>query len=147
MVVVTYGPPSTTRLPFAFACRTTSLRDSFCTNIAVANTMSAHSISEAFNFWTFKSTSLRSHDCGSKADTVSSPSGGNAQRFPSNGSACRKLQYVSGNSGLTNKTFIFLRLRLSSKHDPQNQSSRARAADIYQSSLSLCKDVMANGPT
>src|SRR5437879_11781344 len=35
-----------------------------------------------------------------------SPKGGNAHRFPSNGSAWRKLQYVSGNSGLTNKTFM-----------------------------------------
>src|SRR5205823_11398003 len=108
MVVVTYGPPSTTRLPSAFARRTTSLRESFCTSIAVANTISAHSISEDFNFCTLRSTSLRSHDCGSKAETVSSPNGGNAQRFPSNGNACRKLQYVSGNSGLISKTFISL---------------------------------------
>src|SRR5438552_3123460 len=135
MVVVTYGPPSTTRLPRVFARRTISLRDSFCTSIAVANTISAHSISEDFNRCTFRSTSLRSHDSGSSAETVSSPRGGNAQRFPSNGSACRKLQYVSGNSGLTNKTFIFLQPCLSSKHDPQNQSSRARAADITNREL------------
>src|SRR5437870_4744438 len=80
--------------------------ESFCTSIAVANIMSAHSMSEDFNDRTFRSTNRRSHDFGSNADTVNKPSGGKAQRFPSNGSAWRKLQYVSGNSGFTNRIFI-----------------------------------------
>src|SRR4030095_4669374 len=108
MVLVTYGPPRTTRLPRALALFTTSLSDSFCTNIAVAKTMSAQSISDVFNCSTLRSTSRRSQDCGSNEETVNNPSGGNAQRLPSNGSACRKLQYVSGNSGLTRRTFIFV---------------------------------------
>src|SRR6266567_7577551 len=135
MVVVTYGPPSTTRLPSAFALRTTSRRDSFCTSMAVANTMSAHSMSEDFNACTFKSISFRSHDSGSSADTVNSPNGGNAQRFPSKGNACRKLQYVSGNSGLTNKTFIFLRLSSFSKPCLKNQSRRSGAGDTIEREL------------
>src|SRR2546429_9047369 len=68
--------------------------------------MSAHSISDDCNLRTLRSTSRRSQQGGSNAETVMSPNGGNAQRFPSNGSAWRKLQYVSGNSGLINKTFI-----------------------------------------
>src|SRR5262249_6165958 len=79
---------------------------SFCTSMAVAKTMSAHSMSELESLRTFKSIRRRSHDSGSNAETVSRPSGGKAQRFPSNGNACRKLQYVSGNSGLIIKTFI-----------------------------------------
>src|SRR5207237_5158697 len=39
-------------------------------------------------------------------ETVRSTGCGKAERCTSNGSACRKLQYVSGNSGLINKTFI-----------------------------------------
>jgi len=68
--------------------------------------MSAHWMSEVFNFRTFKSTKRRSHDRGSKDETVIKPSGGKAHLFPSNGKAWRKLQYVSGNSGFTNRTFI-----------------------------------------
>src|SRR5580765_1320075 len=67
--------------------------------------MSAHSMSDSFSDSMFRSTSRLSQDGGNNADTVSRPSGGNAQRLPSNGNACRKLQYVSGNSGLINKTF------------------------------------------
>ena len=96
------------RLPRALLSRTTSFNDSFCTSIAVTNTMSAHSISDGFSFSIFRSINLRSHESGSKADTVNKPSGGNAHRLPSNGRACLKLQYVSGNSGLTNKTFTRL---------------------------------------
>src|SRR5215213_1148075 len=69
-------------------------------------TMSAHSICESFSRSTFKSISRRSQCRGNRLETVSKPNGGNTQRFPSNGSACRKLQYVSGNSGLTSKIFI-----------------------------------------
>src|SRR5262249_8351593 len=72
----------------------------------VMKTMSAHSIWESFNRSMFKSTSRRSQERGSRPETVNSPSGGNTQRLPSNGSAYRKLQYVSGNSGLTNKILI-----------------------------------------
>src|ERR1041385_5576721 len=76
--------------------------------MAVANTISAHSISDCFSRCTLRSTRRFSHDGGNNADTVNRPSGGNAQRLPSKGSAWRKLQYVSGNSGLTNKTFTTL---------------------------------------
>src|SRR2546425_11863555 len=96
----------TTRFPSALHRRTTYFNESFCTNIAVAITMSAHSISDDCNLRTLRSTSRRSQEGGSSAETVRSPNGGNAHRFPSNGSAWRKLQYVSGNSGLTNKTFM-----------------------------------------
>src|SRR5712692_3814218 len=68
--------------------------------------MSAHSISEDLSRRTLRSTRRRSQASGSNADTVNKPSGGNAHRLPSKGSAWRKLQYVSGNSGLTSKTFI-----------------------------------------
>src|SRR5687768_16046798 len=106
-----YGPPITTRLPRAFARRTTSLNESSCTSIAVAITMSAHSISDVRSFSILRSTNRRSHDAGNKAETVNRPKGGKAHRLPSKGSAWRKLQYVSGNSGLTSRTFIvFLQL-------------------------------------
>src|SRR5688572_32447545 len=85
---------------------TTCLSESFCTSIAVANTMSAHSMSAVFSDSTFKSISRRSQSGGSNAETVNNPNGGNAHRLPSNGNACRKLQYVSGNSGLINRIFI-----------------------------------------
>src|SRR5688500_8282674 len=74
--------------------------------MAVANTMSAHSISEFLSDRTFMSTIRFSQVDGSKADTVMSPSGGKALLLPSNGKACRKLQYVSGNSGFSSNTFI-----------------------------------------
>src|SRR6185503_12199405 len=69
-------------------------------------TMSAHSIWESFSRSMFMSTSLRSQERGNRPETVSRPSGGNTERLPSNGSAYRKLQYVSGNSGLTSKIFM-----------------------------------------
>src|SRR6185369_9104463 len=69
-------------------------------------TISAHSIWESFSRSIFKSTNRRSQDCGNNPETVSNPSGGNTERLPSNGSAYRKLQYVSGNSGLTSNIFI-----------------------------------------
>src|SRR6267142_4604066 len=103
MVLVTYGPPSTTRLPSFLQRLTTRCSDSFCANMPVAKIISAHSMSDVFNLPTFKSTRRRSHDFGSKAETVNNPSGGKAHRLPSNGSAWRKLQYVSGNSGFTNR--------------------------------------------
>ena len=90
-MVVTYGPPRTTRLP-ALCILDNFLSDSFCTSIAVAKTMSAHSISDVFNCSTLRSTNRRSQESGSNAETVNNPSGGNAQRLPSNGNACRKLQ-------------------------------------------------------
>src|SRR5574341_378360 len=68
--------------------------------------MSAHSMSEVLSRSTLRSTNRSSPEGGSQAETVSNPSGGKAQRLPSNGSAWRKLQYVSGNSGLTSRTFI-----------------------------------------
>src|SRR5688572_28966939 len=68
--------------------------------------MSAHSMSDISSDSTFRSTSLRSQLAGSNAETVNRPSGGKAHRLPSKGSAYRKLQYVSGNSGLISKTFI-----------------------------------------
>src|ERR1043165_10122369 len=108
MVLVTYGPPRTTHFPRAFASFTTSRRDSFCTSIAVAKTIYAHSRSDVFSCCTLRSTNRLSHVDGSRAETVKSPSGGNAQRFPSKGNAWRKLQYVSGNSGLTRRIFILL---------------------------------------
>src|SRR2546430_16883063 len=104
MVVVTYGPPRTTHLSMALHCRTTAWTDSFCTNMPVTNTTSAHSMSEDFNGRTFKSTKRLCQDLGSNAETVKSPSGGNAHRFLSKGSAWRKLQYVSGNSGFIKRT-------------------------------------------
>src|SRR4051812_48468375 len=67
--------------------------------------MSAQSMSAVVSLRTFRSTSWRSHESGSKAETVSKPNGGKAQRLPSNGNAWRKLQYVSGNSGLIKRTF------------------------------------------
>src|SRR5687768_5489154 len=72
----------------------------------VIKTISAQSICESFNGSISRSTSRRSQSRGNKPDTVISPSGGKSERFPSNGNACRKLQYVSGNSGLTSNTFI-----------------------------------------
>src|SRR4030095_8624995 len=84
----------------------TRFKESFCTSIAVAITISAHSISDERNLRTFRSISRLSHDFGSNEETVNSPSGGRADRLPSNGKAWRKLQYVSGNSGLSNRTFI-----------------------------------------
>src|SRR5882762_9663618 len=105
-VVDTYGPPTTTRFPLALHSRRTCFKESFCTNIAVAITISAHSISDDRSLRTFKSTRRRSQARGNRAETVKSPSGGNAHRLPSKGSAWRKLQYVSGNSGLINRTFI-----------------------------------------
>jgi hypothetical protein len=66
--------------------------DSRCTIIALAKTTSAHSMSESLSRLTFKSTSRRSHAGGSIAETVRRPSGGKADRLPSNVSACRKLQ-------------------------------------------------------
>src|ERR1041385_4488243 len=71
--------------------------------------MSAHSIWESFSGSTFRSIRRRSQARGNKLETVNKPRGGNAHRLPSNGSACRKLQYVSGNSGLINKTLITTR--------------------------------------
>src|ERR1044072_4675323 len=68
--------------------------------------MSAHSIWESFSGSTFRSIRRRSQARGNKLETVNKPRGGNKHLLPSNGSACRKLQYVSGNSGLTNKIFI-----------------------------------------
>src|SRR5215208_7272453 len=68
--------------------------------------MSAHSICESFSGSTFRSIMRRSQSRGSRLETVIKPNGGNTHCFPSNGSACRKLQYVSGNSGLTSKIFI-----------------------------------------
>src|SRR6185503_667484 len=68
--------------------------------------MSAHSMSDGRSFSILRSTRRRSQDAGNKADTVNRPKGGKAHRLPSNGSAWRKLQYVSGNSGLTSRTFI-----------------------------------------
>src|SRR5215211_5355826 len=65
--------------------------------------MSAHSICESFSCSTSRSIRRRSQSRGNRLETVNKPSGGNTERFPSNGSACRKLQYVSGNFGLTNK--------------------------------------------
>src|SRR5687767_4229886 len=105
-VVVTYGPPSTTLLPSALHFLTTSCSESFCTSMPVTKTMSAHSISESFIDLTLRSTNRRSQDFGNREETVSRPSGGKAQLFRSKGSACRKLQYVSGNSGFTMSTFI-----------------------------------------
>src|SRR5207253_5810364 len=89
--------------------------------------MSAHSMSEDFNDRTFRSTNRRSHDFGSNADTVNKPSGGKAQRFPSNGSAWRKLQYVSGNSGFTNRTFIASSLSSTSLQDRPKSVKRRKA--------------------
>src|SRR5262249_317274 len=54
---------------------------------------------------TFRSMRRRSQERGSIDDTVNRPRGGNADRLPSNQSACRKLQYASGNSGYTSRTF------------------------------------------
>src|SRR5205807_6090879 len=96
----------TTRLPFALHLATTWRNESFCTSIAVQKTMSAHSMSDDFRRQTFKSISRRSHARGSKAETVSRPSGGKAERLPSQGSACRKLQYVSRYAGLISRIFI-----------------------------------------
>src|SRR5437763_810769 len=79
--------------------------------MAVAKTMSAQSMSALVRLRTFKSTSRRSHESGNNAETVSKPNGGKAQRLPSKGNAWRKLQYVSGNSGLINKTFTIPLLR------------------------------------
>jgi len=78
MVVVTYGPPTTTRLPRALHLSTMRRKESFCTSIALAKTMSAHSISDVFNECTFKSTSRRFQDRGSSPETVKRPSGGKA---------------------------------------------------------------------
>src|SRR5207249_7518089 len=102
--------------------RTISFRESFCTNMAVAMTMSAHSMSACFNFSMLRSTNRRSHDSGSSAETVNNPSGGNAQRFPSKGNACRKLQYVSGNSGLTSNTLTTFLLILTNIKDRKHGS-------------------------
>src|SRR5678809_1227847 len=72
----------------------------------VMKTMSAHSICESFSRSIFKSTRRRSQSRGNRLETVNRLRGGNTLRLPSKGSAYRKLQYVSGNSGLTNKTRI-----------------------------------------
>src|SRR5437016_10715802 len=129
----------TTRFPRALHLRTTCFNESFCTSIAVAITMSAHSISDACKLRTLRSTSRRSQEGGSNAETVSSPSGGNAHRFPSNGSAWRKLQYVSGNSGLTNKTFMTSPSLLLTKTNPPGKRFTNRFVicreDDFQQSL------------
>src|ERR1043165_3051692 len=96
----------TTRLPRALHLFTTSRRESFCTSIAVQKTTSAHSMCESFRRRTFRSTSRRFHARGKSAETVRRPSGGKAERRPSKGSAWRKLQYVSGYSGLMSRIFI-----------------------------------------
>jgi hypothetical protein len=60
--------------------------------MALQKTTSAHSISAALSGWTFIPTSRRSHASGSIAEMVKRPSGGKAERLPSNESAWRKLQ-------------------------------------------------------
>src|ERR1041384_8236064 len=106
MVLVSYGRPSKIRFPRSLQRFTVSWSGTFCASIPVMKTMSAHSIWESFSRSMFMSTNRRSQERGNNPETVSSPSGGNTERLPSNGSAYRKLQQVSGNSGLTSKIFI-----------------------------------------
>src|SRR2546423_2649516 len=72
----------------------------------VMKIISAHSICESFRRSMLRSTRRRSQERGNRPETVNRLRGGKTQRFPSKGSAWRKLQYVSGNSGLTSKTLI-----------------------------------------
>jgi hypothetical protein len=60
--------------------------------MALAKTISAHAMSASVSGWMFRSTSRRSHASGSRAEMVKRPSGGKAERLPSNERAWRKLQ-------------------------------------------------------
>jgi hypothetical protein len=84
----------------------TCRKESCCTRIALMKTMSGHRKSAGVSLRTFMSINRRSQAGGSSAETVISPSGGMTARLPSNLTAWRKLQYVSGNSGYTSKTRI-----------------------------------------
>src|SRR3989344_7463977 len=76
-------------------------------SIPVTKTMSAHSMSETrSSFEAFRSIRRFSQGGGSRAETVSNPSGGYALRLPTIFNACLNPQYVSGNSGLIIKTRI-----------------------------------------
>lgn len=75
--------------------------------MALKKATSAHSMSRSLSFSTLTSTSFRFQWGGSIAETVSSPRGGNEERFPMNGRAWRKLQNVSGKAGYSRSTFMW----------------------------------------
>ena len=75
-------------------------------SMALIITTSARRKSSSRNRVTFRSTSLRSHSRGNMAATVRRPSGGKVDFLETNLSTCLKLQNVSGDCGLTSRTFM-----------------------------------------
>src|SRR5262249_61159328 len=93
----------TTRLPSALHNSTTRRSESFCTIMALANTKSAHLMSDGLSGWMFISTSRRSHVSGSMAETVRRPSGGEGERLAPHGGGRREVPGGWGEYGENSK--------------------------------------------
>src|SRR5579872_3838899 len=92
------GPPTTVLIPRALQRVITFFMEGPCTIMPLKKTTSAHLSSASSRERTFKSTARFCHVGGRREATVSKPRGGYAERLPGKGSACLKLQNVSGNS-------------------------------------------------